>query len=136
MLLPKRTKFRKYFKGKIKGVASRGTVVSFGSFGLKTLEAARLTARQIEAARRVIARQTKRGGKVWIRVFPHLPVTCKSEGVPMGSGKGAVDHYVARVKPGHVLFEIDGISPELVKEAFTLAGHKLPVKTKIISKMH
>jgi large subunit ribosomal protein L16 len=109
--------------------------VAFGSFGLKALEHGRITSRQIESARRVIARQTRRGGKIWIRVFPHTPITKKSEGIPMGSGKGSVSHYVALIKPGHILFEIDGIAPEVVQKTFILAGHKLPVKTKLVKKM-
>lgn len=132
MLLPRKTKFRKAFKGKNEGVASRGTEIAFGRYGLKALENERLTSRQIEAARRAMTRYIKRGGKVWIRVFPHLPVTQKPNEVRMGSGKGAVDHYVARVKAGKIVFELDGVSEEIAKEAMRLAGRKLPIKTRFV----
>ncbi|MFO0955080.1 MAG: 50S ribosomal protein L16 [Candidatus Saccharibacteria bacterium] len=132
MLLPRKTKFRKAFKGKNAGVASRGTEISFGRYGLKALENERLTSRQIEAARRAMTRYIKRGGKVWIRVFPHLPVTQKPNEVRMGSGKGAVDHYVARVKAGKIVFELDGVTEEVAKEAMRLAGRKLPIKTRFV----
>ena len=134
MLAPKKTKHRKAMKGRLKGIASAGTTVSFGSFGLKSLENAWVTARQIEAARRVIAGFLKRSGKTWIRIFPDKPVTSKSAEVPMGGGKGAVEYYVAVVKPGMILFEIDGVSVTDAHKALTLAGHKLPVTTKIVGK--
>lgn len=134
MLTPKKVKHRKWQRGRVKGQASSMIEVSFGKFGLKSLDAKWVTARQIEAARRAITRHVKRGGKIWIRIFPSKPVTAKSSEIPMGGGKGAVDHYVAVVKPGTVMFEIDGVSDEMAKRALTLAGHKLPVRTKIISK--
>ncbi|TAK89641.1 50S ribosomal protein L16 [Patescibacteria group bacterium] len=135
MLMPRKTKYRKQFKGRIpKGVATRGTELSFGQFGLKAEATERITSRQIEAARRAMTRHIKRGGKVWIRIFPDLPVTRKPAEVSMGSGKGAIDHYVARVRPGRVLFEMDGVSEELAREAMRLAGRKLPIKTKFISR--
>ena len=132
MLQPKRTKFRKQFKGRNRGLANTGSSVSFGEYGLKSAERGRMTARQIEAARRTITRRVKRGGKLWIRVFPDKPIT--EHGPVMGSGKGAVDHYVAVIKPGTVLFEIDGVEEEKAQEAMRLAGHKLPVKTKFVKK--
>lgn len=132
MLLPRKTKFRKSFKGKNVGVATRGADVSFGRYGLKVLENERLTSRQIEAARRAMTRYIKRGGKVWIRVFPHTPVTKKPNEVRMGSGKGAVDHYVAKVQAGKIVFELDGVSQDVAKEAMRLAGRKLPVKTRFV----
>lgn len=134
MLLPRKTKFRKAFKGKNVGVASRGTELNFGHFGLKALANERITSRQIEAARRAMTRYIKRGGKVWIRIFPHIPVTQKPNEVRMGSGKGAVDHYVARVKAGTILFELDGVTEEIAKEAMRLAGRKLPIKTRFINR--
>lgn len=132
MLLPRKTKFRKAFKGKNRGVATRGSEIAFGRYGLKVLENERLTSRQIEAARRAMTRYIKRGGKVWIRVFPHTPVTKKPNEVRMGSGKGAVDHYVARVQAGKIVFELDGVTQEIAKEAMRLAGRKLPVKTRFV----
>lgn len=132
MLLPRKTKFRKTFKGKNRGEATRGTVISFGRYGLRALENERLTSRQIEAARRAMTRYIKRGGKVWIRVFPHTPVTKKPNEVRMGSGKGAVDHYVAKVQAGKIVFELDGVSEDVAKEAMRLAGRKLPMKTRFI----
>jgi large subunit ribosomal protein L16 len=132
MLLPRKTKFRKAFKGKNRGEATRGTEISFGRYGLKALENERLTSRQIEAARRAMTRYIKRGGKVWIRVFPHTPVTKKPNEVRMGSGKGAVDHYVAKVRAGKIVFELDGVTEEIAKEAMRLAGRKLPVKTRFV----
>lgn len=132
MLLPRKTKFRKAFKGKNEGVATRGTEISFGRYGLKALENERLTSRQIEAARRAMTRYIKRGGKVWIRIFPHTPVTQKPNEVRMGSGKGAVDHYVARVRAGKIVFELDGVTEEVAKEAMRLAGRKLPIKTRFV----
>ena len=134
MLMPRKVKHRKWQKGVLKGKASAGTNISFGSFGLKALGNAWLTARQIEAARRAMTRFIKRGGKIWIRVFPDKPITQKGEQSTMGSGKGAVDHYVVVVKPGVVLFEIDGVSEEVAREAMRLAAHKLPMKTKFIGK--
>lgn len=135
MLLPKKTKYRKHFKGRIpKGSATRGTELSFGQFGLKAEATERITSRQIEAARRAMTRHIKRGGKIWIRIFPDLPVTQKPAEVSMGSGKGAIDHYVARVRPGRILFEMDGVSEELAREAMRLAGRKLPIKTKFVAR--
>ena len=133
MLFPKKVKHRKWHKLKTKGPARRKTALSFGAFGLKAQETKWITARQIEAARRAMTRFVQRGGKIWVRIFPDKPVTMKGE-VPMGSGKGAVDHYVAVVKKGTMLFEMEGVSAEMAKEAMRLAGHKLPVKTAFISK--
>ena len=135
MLSPKRTKYRKAFKGKISGNAKGGFTLNFGTFGLKALEPERVTARQIEATRRAITRQMKRQGKVWIRVFPDLPVTAKPIEVRMGKGKGSVDRWVARVKPGRILFEIDGVSEEVAREALRLGAAKLPIKCKIVKRM-
>ncbi len=132
MLQPKRTKFRKQFKGHNRGVATRGNKVSFGEFGLKSMDHARITARQIEAARRAISRYIKRGGKIWIRIFPDKPITQKPLEVRQGSGKGNVEYWVALVQPGRVLFEIEGVSPELAAEAFRLAASKLPVSTELV----
>lgn len=132
MLQPKRTKYRKQQKGRIKGVAQRGHTVAFGSFGLKTIEAGRISSRQIEAARIAMTRYMKREGKVWIRIFPDKPITSKPLEVRMGKGKGALDHYVAAVKPGRILFEMDGVSFEVAKEALRLAAQKLPVLTKTV----
>lgn len=132
MLQPKRTKFRKQQKGKMKGNAQRGAQIAFGSFGIKTLEEAFLTSRQIEAARIAVTRYMKREGKVWIRIFPDKPMTKKPAEVRMGKGKGAPSHWVAPVRPGRVLFECDGVSYEVAKEAMRLASQKLPVKTKFV----
>lgn len=132
--MPKKSKFRKSHKGKRGGKASRKTTVSFGSFGLKSLENHWVSSRQIEAARRVATRYTNRGGKIWIRIFPDKPVTKKGGEMPMGKGKGAVDHYVAVVKPGMVLFEIDGVPEKMAKDAMELSAHKLPVKCKFIKR--
>ncbi|HQW57987.1 MAG TPA: 50S ribosomal protein L16 [Gammaproteobacteria bacterium] len=132
MLQPKRTKFRKQFKGHNRGVATRGNKVSFGEFGLKAMDHARITARQIEAARRAISRNIKRGGKIWIRIFPDKPITQKPLEVRQGSGKGNVEYWVALVQPGRVLFEIEGVTPELAAEAFRLAASKLPVATELV----
>lgn len=129
MLQPKRTKFRKQHKGKNNGVANRGSSVSFGEYGLKATSRGRLTARQIEAARRAITRHVKRGGKIWIRVFPDKPITKKPLEVRMGKGKGSVEYWVAQIKPGTMLYEIQGVPEELAREAFKLASAKLPVKT-------
>ncbi|MEI4260172.1 50S ribosomal protein L16 [Roseovarius sp. D0-M9] len=132
MLQPKRTKFRKQFKGRIKGDAKGGSDLNFGSFGLKATQPERVTARQIEAARRAMTRHMKRQGRVWIRIFPDLPVTSKPTEVRMGKGKGSVDYWAARVKPGRVMFEIDGVSEEIAYEALRLAAMKLPIKTRVV----
>ncbi len=132
MLQPKRTKYRKQMKGKIKGLAHRGSSIAFGSFGLKTIQGGRITNRQIESARIAMNRYMKREGKVWIRIFPDKPITAKPQEVRMGKGKGALDHYVAIVKPGRIMFEIDGVSPEVAQEALRLAAQKLPVLTKFV----
>jgi len=134
MLMPKKMKFRKQQRGSNRGNASRGNVLSFGKFGIKSLEGGWISAREIEAARRAMTRYIKRGGEVWIRIFPDKPVTMTSPEVPMGSGKGAVDHFVAVIQPGRVLFEMDGVDGVVAKEAMRLAQHKLSVKTKFISK--
>lgn len=134
MLMPKRVRYRKAHRGRMKGKASRGNRVSFGEFGLQALEPSWITSRQIEAARRAIVRHVKRGGKLWIRVFPDKPVTKKPAETRMGSGKGSVDHWVAVVKPGRVLFEIAGVREEMAREAFRLASHKLPIKTQFITR--
>lgn len=135
MLYPKKVKHRKWHRGRRrnKGIETRGTELAFGSFGLKALEAEWLTARQIEAARRAIIRYLKKGGKLWIRIFPDKPVTQKGTEVPMGGGKGGVDHYVFPIKPGRILFELEGIKEEMAREAFSRAGAKLPIKTKFIT---
>jgi large subunit ribosomal protein L16 len=135
MLAPKKTKYRKAFKGKIHGNAKGGTDVSFGSYGLKALEPARITARQIEAARRAITRHIRRVGRVWIRVFPDVPVSTKPAEVRMGSGKGSPEYWVARVKPGRILFELDGVVPEVAEKAFTLAAAKLPIATRFVKRI-
>jgi large subunit ribosomal protein L16 len=135
MLQPSRTKFRKQHKGRIKGVATSGAILSFGQFGLKAMEPDRLTARQIEAARRAMTRHMKRAGRVWIRVFPDVPVSKKPLEVRMGSGKGAPEYWVARVKPGRILFEIDGVTTTIAKEALTLAAAKLPIKTRFVERI-
>ena len=132
--MPKKTKYRKAHKSKRGGKATRKITLSFGSFGLKSLEAHWVSSRQIEAARRVMTRYTKRGGKIWIRIFPDQPVTKKGGEIPMGKGKGAVDHYIAVVKPGTIMFEMDGVPDAMAKEAMELAAYKLPVKCKFISK--
>ncbi|MDD5034799.1 MAG: 50S ribosomal protein L16 [Methylococcaceae bacterium] len=129
MLQPKRTKYRKQMKGDNRGLAHAGNKVSFGEFGLKSVERGRLTARQIEAARRTISRHVKRGGKIWIRVFPDKPISRKPLEVRMGSGKGSVEYWVAQIKPGTMLYELEGVSEELAREAFRLAAAKLPLKT-------
>src|SRR6187551_2412965 len=135
MLQPKRTKFRKQFKGRIHGTAKGGTNLDFGGFGLKAMEPERLTARQIEAARRAITRQMKRQGRVWIRIFPDLPVSDKPAEVRMGKGKGAVEYWAARVHPGRILFEIDGVPDDVAREALRLGAAKLPVKTRIVTRI-
>lgn len=134
MLQPKRTKYRKQFKGKNRGLAQRGNSVSFGEFGLKATDRGRLTARQIEAARRAMTRYVKRGGKIWIRVFPDKPITAKPLEVRMGSGKGNVEYWVAQVKPGKVLYEMEGVTEEVAREAFRLAASKLPFGTAFVSR--
>jgi large subunit ribosomal protein L16 len=134
MLQPKRTKFRKMQKGRNRGLASRGHRIEFGSFGLKSLEHAWITSRQIEAARIAVTRSMKREGNVWIRIFPDKPVTKKPAEVRMGKGKGAPEYWVAVIKPGTIIFEADGVSPELAREAMRLAAQKLPVKTNFITK--
>jgi large subunit ribosomal protein L16 len=135
MRQPKRTTFRKAFKGRISGQAKGGTSLAFGEFGLKALEPERVTARQIEATRRAITREMKRQGKVWIRVFPDVPVTAKPIEVRMGKGKGAVDRWVARVAPGRILFEIDGVTEETARMALSLGAAKLPIKTKVVKRI-
>ncbi len=132
MLQPKRTKFRKQHKGRIKGEAKGGTDLTFGSYGLKAVTPERVTARQIEAARRAMTRHMKRQGRVWIRIFPDVPVTSKPTEVRMGKGKGSVDFWAARVKPGRVMFEIDGVAESVAKEALRLAAMKLPIKSRIV----
>ena len=132
MLQPKRTKYRKQQKGRVKGLAQRGNRLAFGSFGLKTLEGGWITNRQIEAARVAMTRKMKREGKVWINIFPDKPVTSKPAEVRMGKGKGALSHWVAVIKPGRIMFEMEGVPLELAKEALRLAAQKLPVKTKVV----
>lgn len=134
MLQPKRTKFRKQSKGRNRGLASNGNKVSFGEFGLKAITRGRITARQIEAARRTITRKVKRGGKIWIRIFPDKPITTKPLEVRQGKGKGNVEYWVSVVQPGKILYEIEGVSEQLAKEAFKLAAAKLPVKTIFVSR--
>ncbi len=134
MLQPKRTKYRKQQKGRNNGLAHRGSVISFGSFGLKSMESARITSRQIESARIAMTRYMKREGKVWIRIFPDKPITSKPLEVRMGKGKGALDHYVAPIQPGRIMFEIDGVPAEVAKEALRLAAQKLPVITKMVTR--
>ena len=132
MLQPKRTKFRKQFKGRIHGLAKGGSVINFGSYGLKATEPERITSRQIEAARRALTRHMKRQGRVWIRIFPDIPVSAKPIEVRMGKGKGSVDRWVAKVKPGRVMFEVDGVAEDVAKEALRLAAMKLPVKCRFL----
>ncbi len=134
MLSPKHTKFRKAHKGRIHGKAKGGFTLNFGEYGLKALEPERVTARQIEAARRALTRHMKRAGRVWVRVFPDVPVSLKPAEVRMGSGKGNPEFWVCRVKPGRILFEVDGISSAIAKEAFALAAAKLPIKTKFVAR--
>jgi large subunit ribosomal protein L16 len=135
MLQPKRTKFRKAHKGRIHGEAKGGTILNFGSYGLKSLEPERITARQIEAARRAITRQMKRAGRVWIRIFPDVPVSKKPTEVRMGKGKGAPEFWAARVHPGRIMFEIDGVNEETAREALRLGAAKLPVRTRIVTRI-
>ncbi len=134
MLMPKRTKWRKQQRGRMKGIATRGATLTFGHFGLKALEPAWVTQRQIEAARIAMTRHIKRGGRVWIRIFPDKPVTKKPAETRMGKGKGAPEYWVAVVKPGRILFELEGVSEELAREALRLAAHKLPIKTKVVGR--
>lgn len=135
MLAPKRTKFRKAFKGRVYGMAKGGTSLTFGSYGLKSVDAERITSRQIEAARRAITRHLRRAGRVWIRIFPDVPVSTKPAEVRMGSGKGSPEYWVCRVKPGRIMFEIEGVKEELAREAFTLAAAKLPVQTRFVTRV-
>ena len=136
MLQPRKVKHRKWQKGRrrLKGTAKGGTKISFGSFGLKAQGTSRLTARQIESARRTITRYIQRGGKIWIRVFPDKPITSKGIEIPMGGGKGSVDHYAVLVKPGRIIFEMDGVSEETAREAMRRASHKLPIPTKFVKR--
>ncbi|WP_373552934.1 50S ribosomal protein L16 [Haliscomenobacter sp.] len=134
MLQPKRTRYRKQQKGRMKGLAIKGGTIAFGTFGLKAITGARLTNRQIESARIAMTRSMKREGKVWIRIFPDKPITKKPQEVRMGKGKGAVDHWVAQVKPGRIMFELDGVTAEVAHEALRLAAQKLPVLTKIVTR--
>ena len=135
MLQPKRTKFRKQHKGRIKGVAKGGTDLNFGSYGLKAMEPERITSRQIEATRRAITRAMKRAGRVWIRIFPDVPVSKKPTEVRMGKGKGSVEFWCAKVKPGRVMFEIDGVPEDVAREALALGAAKLPIKTRIVKRI-
>lgn len=135
MMQPKRTKFRKQFKGRIHGAAKGGTTLNFGSFGLKAQEPERVTARQIEAARRAITRYMKRAGRVWIRIFPDVPVSSKPTEVRMGKGKGAPEYWVCRVKPGKIMFEIDGVAEDVAREALRLGAAKLPIKTRFVARI-
>ena len=135
MLSPKKTKYRKQFKGRIHGAAKGGFSLNFGAYGLKALEPERVTARQIEAARRAITREMKRQGRVWIRVFPDLPVTDKPAEVRMGKGKGAVEYWAARVHPGRILFEIDGVADDVARQSLLLGAAKLPIRTKIVTRL-
>ena len=134
MLFPKKVKYRKWQKGRSKGVESRGTQLNFGSFGIKSLETKWISSRQIEAARRVILRYLRKGGKFWIRIFPQKPITRKGVEVPMGGGKGSVEFYAFPVKPGRVIFELDGVSEKTAREALKMASDKLPIKTKFITR--
>lgn len=135
MLSPKRTKFRKAHKGRIHGDAKGGSTLNFGAYGLKALEPERITARQIEAARRAMTRHMKRTGRVWIRVFPDVPVSAKPAEVRQGKGKGSPEYWAARVKPGRIMFEVDGVSHDVAKRAFELAGAKLPIRTRMVTRL-
>ncbi len=135
MLQPKKTRFRKQFKGRIHGTSKGGTDLNFGQFGLKALEPERVTARQIEAARRAITREMKRQGRVWIRIFPDVPVSDKPTEVRMGKGKGAPEYWAARVAPGRIVFEIDGVAPDIAREALRLGAAKLPIRTRFIQRI-
>src|SRR5213596_1642837 len=134
MLAPKRSKYRKAHKGRIHGVAKGGTTLNFGAFGLKAVEPGRITARQIEAARRAITRYIRRAGRVWIRIFPDVPVSHKPAEVRMGSGKGSPEFWICRIKPGRIMFELDGVAPDIAREAFALATAKLPLATRFVSR--
>lgn len=134
MLMPNRTKFRKVRKGKIRGVATSGNYIAFGDFALQAQDHERITSRQIEAARQAMTRYIKRGGKIWIRIFPHTPVTRKPQDVKMGSGKGSPEFFVAKVRPGTILFEMQGVDVAIAREAMRLASHKLPIKTRFITR--
>lgn len=134
LLMPRKVKHRKWRRGRSKGKSFRGTEVSFGSFGLMAMETKWVTARQLEAARRAVIRYLRKGGKLWVRVFPDKPITQKGTEVPMGGGKGSVDHYVVPIKPGRVIFELDGLKEDIAKEAFRKATDKLPIKTKFIAR--
>lgn len=134
MLMPKRTKFRKVQKGRNRGLAQTGNKISFGDFGLKAVERGRLTSRQIESARRAMTRRIRRGGKIWIRVFPDKPISSKPLEVRMGKGKGSVEYWVAQIQPGRVLYEVQGVNETLAREAFSLAAAKLPFKTKFVTR--
>lgn len=134
MLVPNRTKFRKVRKGRIRGVATSGHYIAYGDYGLQAQDNERITARQIESARQAMTRYIKRGGKIWIRIFPHTPVTRKPQDVKMGSGKGNPEFFVAKVRPGTVMFEMQGVTEDIAREAMRLAAHKLPVKTKFIAR--
>ncbi len=135
MLQPKRTKFRKAHKGRLKGVATSGTTLNFGAYGLKAVEPGRITARQIEATRRAVTRHIKRAGRVWIRIFPDVPVSKKPTEVRMGKGKGSPEYWMVRIQPGKVMFELDGVPAELAREAFERGAAKLPIKTKFITRL-
>jgi large subunit ribosomal protein L16 len=134
MLMPKKIKHRKQMKGRMRGKAQRGNTIAFGSFALKSMDASWITSRQIESARRAMTRYIQRGGKIWIRIFPDKPITSKPAEVPMGSGKGSLDHFSAVVRPGKIIFEMGGIDEKVAREAMRLASHKLPIKTKFIVK--
>lgn len=135
MLSPKKTKYRKAFKGRIHGMATSGAELNFGTYGLKAVEPARITARQIEAARRAITRHIRRMGRVWIRIFPDVPVSKKPAEVRMGSGKGSPEYWACRVKPGRIMFELDGVAPEIAEKAFELAAAKLPIRTRFVKRI-
>lgn len=134
MLMPKKIKHRKQMKGRMRGKAQRGNSIAFGAFALKSMDASLITSRQIESARRAMTRYIQRGGKIWIRIFPDKPITSKPAEVPMGSGKGSLDHFSAVVRPGKIIFEMGGIDEKVAREAMRLASHKLPIKTKFIVK--
>ncbi len=134
MLIPNKTKYRRVMKGRIKGPATSGNTIAFGDYALQSMDGERITSRQIESARQAMTRYIKRGGKIWIRIFPHTPVTRKPLGLKMGGGKGSPEFFVAKVRPGTVLFEMQGVSEEVAREAMRLAAHKLPVKTKFITR--
>ncbi len=134
LLMPKKVKHRKWHKGHSKGIENRATELNFGSFGLKSLDTKWITSRQLESARRVVIRYLKKGGKLWLRIFPDKPVTFKGSEVPMGGGKGGVDHYVFAIRPGRMIFELDGVKEEVAKAAFKIASGKLPIKTKFVKR--